>query len=564
MAEVLDLKNTFDELETINNGMTDLVYNEVAPDRNVIGKRSLAGATINFKYELDATQRQLINKAYVHARIKIQVSDTLPLFLKDDIAPNMGFMNCMFQNMNYRIAGKEVSTLSDNIPQIGALKERTLKSQAWLKSIGKSTNWWQPTQYERMHQVSIDGVNFGFEGIESKFSETDVRGQSVNAGSGVTSPLLDPEDGTNGQSVAYDFTGGAGATEGQGLVTFAVTGTGSVLPIPLPFSVGDGIKVGLDYLGKIESITATTLFVRDEHGADIAADDDLSVARRVFNYIGRKQSVRSNTFEIFWQPPMSIFDVDDALPVGVYELRMTSHPTATWKQKAIESALATKTPATATVANDYDIDIVKFEFRYPSVFAEAFTDGIYVLDLNEISCQAVNLQSAAFSFTRFDIPESTNALSVAFQERLHVTNTLFSSSKFIVQNNDERKLTRFYVDYAGQKKPRNDADPSYHLDASLHQENYLTLRYADTAMNVGGFFDNGGFESFDDWLERGPYYHFSWPKDGSNKSTIAKVYTQFTGGTAANIDVLLFAHYRKAVHVTIEKDRVRQVNVFDG
>ena len=79
-----------------------------------------------------------------------------------------------------------------------------------------------------------------------------------------------------------------------------------------------------------------------------------------------------------------------------------------------------------------------------------------------------------------------------------------------------------FIQYAGQSKPSPDGDPSYTSPAD-----YLSSRYAESQLYSMSYFSEGSPEDKSDWLARGPYYHFAWPRDGASEATHVTVNFQF-------------------------------------
>jgi len=69
----------------------------------------------------------------------------------------------------------------------------------------------------------------------------------------------------------------------------------------------------------------------------------------------------------------------------------------------------------------------------------------YFLDLPQIRCQTVQLNSTDYTQKSFDISSSSQALTVAFQDG-RLDNTQFSSSKFKIEASRELALTRLMID----------------------------------------------------------------------------------------------------------------------
>ena len=60
---------------------------------------------------------------------------------------------------------------------------------------------------------------------------------------------------------------------------------------------------------------------------------------------------------------------------------------------------------------------------------------------------------------------------------------------------------------------------------------YFTQLYMETMINAGQLFRPGGCESFEEWIERGAYYNWVWPRDGGDLSTRFHVNVAFKAET---------------------------------
>ena len=134
-------------------------------------------------------------------------------------------------------------------------------------------------------------------------------------------------------------------------------------------------------------------------------------------------------------------------------------------------------------------------------------------------------------------------MTVAFQSA-KAGNGSSALSKFVVptkvtSRGAETALDRFYVNFANQNRPReeNESVLSYRghssskIEASaLHSDvstQFFTQRYQETMLNTGQFGRAGGCETFEEWLDRGAYYNWVWPRDGADLSTRFHVFVQF-------------------------------------
>ena len=122
-------------------------------------------------------------------------------------------------------------------------------------------------------------------------------------------------------------------------------------------------------------------------------------------------------------------------------------------------------------------------------------------------------------------------------------------------------LERFFIQYGNEQKPVPDFDGKYSkaLPGSYRiSSNFLVHRYVDSLMQANLFHTDGGAESFDDWIRRGPFYHFRWPKDAMENSTRVTVNFKFSQPFAEGLEhqVMLFSQWRSAYKITHRNGRV--------
>jgi hypothetical protein len=145
-------------------------------------------------------------------------------------------------------------------------------------------------------------------------------------------------------------------------------------------------------------------------------------------------------------------------------------------------------------------------------------------------------------------------------------------------------LKNLTINYAGQLKPYCDNLAEYKTaplalrsdqgiltngtPAAATATNLLTERYMLNTLQAGTYFDSGGPETFEQWLKRGPYYLFLWPKDGSNHDTRAHVTYDLPVGIKADgtpaesgypYRLLLFHRHRKGYGISIRNSRVTEI-----
>lgn len=570
MASIFTLINDASLLSGANEQTSRMIYEQHAPTRDVTGNNFSNGA-IHWRWNVSGQKWWVPSRTYMRLRLRLSKvavggAAPLPLTLSDNIAPNMGLCANLFQNGEYRLADKTVSRISDYMPQVDALETRLSKSKSHLDSIGKSANWWDHKFANRQADVCSDG----YLALESTDPAPVANSITSREGLGFV-----PVGGANAQTVGY--------TSATGIVVFAPVGGVAVPDVTVAFPIGSYIRLVAgapeDQNGaaaKVIATTATTLTVDPASlGADIAVANNIDFERltAIVAPPGQNDARNVALFEMIWQPPLSIFKIGHAIPSSKNELVLNPQTSSEFKKRAIESILGDKVAGV-----DFDISVEDMYLYVATVEGARADDLTYLLDLEETRCQVDVVRSSAFQQRNFDVSPSTYALTASFQDSRAGSITPLSASKFKVNGSRpitgdpslELGLNRFFMSYAGQQRPAPDADPQY---STPDARDYTIQRYVESQIYSGAYYDCGGGETIQEWHERGPYYYFSWPKDGTDRSTRVAVHFGFEnplsappigGGPIEQYGrVLLFDHSRKVGRIQVQDGRVIDVQVED-
>lgn len=556
MSSIFELKKDVSELSSANQGTSRMEYAQHPPTRDVTTTNFPNGA-IHFRFQTSGQKWWIPSKSYLRMRCQLTKGDGTAVDTAFGAAPNMGFMSSLFQSGEMRINDKVISRVSDFMPQVDALETRLTKSKSWLDSVGESTNWWAESQSLRLAEVASDGTvvkdTVGVVPAETVAIDTTIGYAAAS-------------------TVAYDA--------GTGVVTFAA-GAGPAVPnTNVSFQVGDYLILTAGTIGdgalnvKLEVLVVNanaTMTVRADIGADIAANADIRFSRARPNTLVAPASRRVGEFETVWQPPLSLFKVGHALPSGRYELVLNPQTANAYQKRAIESVLGQASinpqlPGGAANAANVQVNVVDFYLYVATVEGPRADDMTYLLDLEQTRCQAEKIDTTSFQQKNFDVSPSTFALTAAYQDLRAGENTALSVSKFKSYDNaaqptsaEELKLNRFFINYAGQNLPAPDADPSFTAGTD-----YTTQRYTETQIYSGAYYDTGGAEDIQEYHDRGAYYYFAWPRDGTDRSTRVNVHQQFNAAEVANMRLLLFDHSKQVGRIRIQDGRVVDVQLEDA
>lgn len=537
---MFNLPQNVNQLKGSNNGVTEIRYNQYAPSRDVTDNNFSNGA-IHIHFEVNGNEWWIPRKSYLKFRIQIRADDGATQLRQDqDVAPNMFLPSTLFQSMEFRIQGKTVSRISDNVAQTEALHLRMKKSKSWLDSIGKDLILSSPDQAERQQEISSNGI------ITSGIPEREsLEGVTPAATAGLVWSQFDYVTPNRVQFTVAN------------LLIFTANGGRAIPDLREHFKIGQWVAFN-DGAEKIRQITLVEAAQLTVSGAALTAVAAANLVNQVrFGKPTGKRSKRVMDYELIWKPCLSIFTQDKALPAGRYELILNPYASNQLKTRTIESNYANRVEG---AGNDFTSNISQMYFYGALVKGRRVQDYSYLIDLDETNCKVQNITGGtALSQEHFQVEPSTYALTLAFQDREegNAANTLHSCTKFKVNKGEELRLNRLFLNYANMNKPQPDADPDY-VPASARD--YTLQRYNDSMIYSGQYNNSGGCETLQDWQDRGPYYHFKWYKDGSDRST--QVTTNFSFSTALTADrgrVLLFNHYRKVASVRIENGMVVDV-----
>jgi hypothetical protein len=478
-------------------------------------------------------------RSYVRIRaILSKTNETTSLTIDDNIAPAMNLCANIFRSVKFFINDVDVTGINDYLAQIDTLENRMTKSKEWLDNMGAVINWWDASFTHRLNDISSDGI---------------INDLSYSLGNKTVTYAEAP------YKINFPADSTIATTFATNLLTFA-SATVAHPDIREILSVGDTItlpNVGGGAAGTVTIATFTTALTCTVVSgvlvtADVAAAAWTSATvKKSFNNTASRRAIG---FELLWQPQISIFKTQYALPLGKYELQLFPYDRSTYEKYAIESIGVNKTPGTA---NDFLFLIKDLDFYVATMNAGIMKDGQYVLDLDETVCNTRPLANASGDLTQ-EVSPSTYALTVAIQDSDVTSSTLYSSSLFKNRSGAEKDMRRLQLQYADESKPTPISDLRYTSGGN----DYYTQRYMDTNL-YNGMMWQGSPESYDDWLnKRGPYFYFPWPKDGSNTSSTVTFYYEF-GAAPTKTNLLLFHHKKRVVRVKIEASQITSVNVFD-
>jgi hypothetical protein len=541
MNSVFSLATDVKQLAMGNQGLSNMQYNQISSTRNC-AEAAFPDGPIQFKFDVGGGKWFVPQRSYLRMRLKISRGDGTSLLESDNIAPSLNMMSNLFQSAEFKMNGTTISRVTDFMSAVSTLKYRLDKSSSWLDTIGNSTNFWD-NHASRKADVCADGL----------FSDETFVTSWTNLGFDVTDQIIYTH-----ATKSIEFEDNAGAPV--------------ALDVRTKFPIGSRIRL----LGVHQTLTdpivivlahtnANTLEVESALAVDIPMQNiQLERVTTGTSSVSRVNARKISHVEIIWSPPLSIFDFQSGISGSCeMELILTPQSSNTYQLLAIESTGAGKT--TGNAVTDFKVSVENLFFYTNIINGPRVENMNYLIDLEQISCQASVVNNANFAQHNFTVPPSTYAFTVAIQDGRVGADTRCSGSRFKSYNrtltggDEELKLTRLHVSYAGNNYPSPDAEPNF-IDGT----DFTVNRYVDSNIYSGAYFGMGGCESIEQFHERGSYYYFACPKDDDDASTRVVVNAGFQIGTdTTNMRILLFAHSRQCASVSMIDGKCQSVNVQD-
>ena len=306
-----------------------------------------------------------------------------------------------------------------------------------------------------------------------------------------------------------------------------------------------------------DTIGHVTSFV--PHMVDRLAITQPTPANREYLDAYSLNSAGRNTKMFIWKPALGIFDVSTPLGAGEYDIQL--NPSQDYVLSAVQKVAGGNTLVVGIGAGEVMVKVKSFRFYACLVRTNLPASGVETLHLMESSVHTVNapMGTPKEINEEVSVPSSTRALSLFLQDTKAGRHSSLPPSKFGVANESSALTIRDYqIQYANMTKPT----VRY---SSLHNDNVDTLqqRYVNCALESGQFFNPAGFESYEQYLERGPYMHESFIKAADNLATRVQVVANYDN-IASDSRLFIIAHYSSTVQITRQNGLIvdiKQLNV---
>ena len=522
-------------------------------------------------------------------------ANRVPL-MRDGLAFASNPGGTLFSECYFQMGSTDVSKINSFVPQASSLKTRLLNSHGYLESLGKGLIYQKPNLTERITDVSTAAPDINQPSSNDIYSLSATGHFRDATMSSVSNSILTrlqlgyPADATvtitGTDTITIDriandlplgrWCVGDAYSDAANAATVTAIGTNTVNQLVLTVSVvvdaaaattnfsrarqSEGTITGVNtnfqaldvgnqisiegLLFNIISVQSTTLLTTDNPAQVVTTTNHFAIKRDVTRSVQAK-----NQLNFIYQTPIGIFDLPQDHRLGAGDYRLRCVPSPTWKTSIVESVMNS-----AAYGTDFGIEITDVKFYYFGDKSE-IPDDSYYLHLNEILVQNKPYNNSL----QFSVPSSTFAITAFLQASDAGTNTKNSISAFKSALNEDLTLQTIQITYGNVTKTSTSYQSNYGANLNQLQQRYLeTYTYLNNA-TLG----ITGVETFEDWMQAGPIFHFNVERDSENRATELQIITNYTT-LPANSKLFIVAWYRTTTNYITKSGSIVSVNTISS
>jgi hypothetical protein len=294
------------------------------------------------------------------------------------------------------------------------------------------------------------------------------------------------------------------------------------------------------------------------------------------DFVDRCVAVTSDYIEFLWQPPLAFFRFPHAVPSGDFRLNMTVDPK--WRSNAFQ-VVGVKLDGTRMTENDYDVSLMELTMWNHFVQGPSTERAAFVLDLDNIVCQAQQSLGEERLNRQFDISPDSTCLALAHTDMTpgpyHSSRSLFrfprrretdANTSVVLDLSDDvlpYSLNQYQLLFDGKQWPQQQGDPmpNWQTTGNNHLAR-LVQQYHETHTQTGLAYNSCGPETYQQFTDAGMLLFTTWPRANSNATRVAlnEVLVDAKNWQQRDVtDILLFTKFKRSFLIRIENGRVMRV-----
>ena len=257
-----------------------------------------------------------------------------------------------------------------------------------------------------------------------------------------------------------------------------------------------------------------------------------------------------NKIYAHWVPPISLFDSETIALGSAFDYKISLTPNPNYRVAAVE----TRNPNFMDSAT-YQLNILDVKL-YIYTVKISIPDQISTYELLESHVQS---QIHQYSL-QYTVPANTVAITLFVQSEKAGKDARFPPSMFKCDRDTDLNLESLQVSYNGITKTATPWSSNFENNIGGRNSNLMFQRYRDSLYELDMNIDSLGCESFEDWLQRGGFYHFSFDKDHMAKNTQLQVLSKFAPALEPTSKLFVVSWFKRSIQITTNKGMITAVN----
>jgi hypothetical protein len=261
-----------------------------------------------------------------------------------------------------------------------------------------------------------------------------------------------------------------------------------------------------------------------------------------------------NKIYALWTPPISLFDSEEIKMGSAFDYKISLTPNPNYRVSAVE----TRNPSFMDNAT-YQLNILDVKL-YIYTVKMSIPDQISTYDL--LDC---HVQSQIHQYSlQYTVPSNTLAITIFVQSEKAGKDARIPPSMFKCDRDTDLNLESLQVSYNGITKSSTPWSSNFENNIGGRNVNLMYQRYRDSLNELDMNIDSLGCETFEDWLQRGGFYHFSFGKDSMARNTQLQILSKFSPALEPSSKMFVVSWYKRSIQITTNKGMIVDVQTIQA